>query len=316
MPIRNEAAFIERSLGAVLAQDYPSDRVEVLIADGMSEDQTRAIIASMPGTDRVQVIDNPERIQSFGLNRIIPLARGEIIIRVDGHTILELDYVRQCVDLLLNTDAANVGGAMNPVGTTRIGKAIAAAGKSAFAVPTAFHVSQKQQYTDTVYLGAWHKRIFDQVGLYNTELEVNEDYELNYRIRRAGNKILFSPRIHSVYYGRQTLPALARQYFRYGLWKVHTLRQHPRSLKLRHVIAPLFVAGLVIGPLLVFLNPVFLSWWLFGIGVYLLLNASFSMLVALRDGLGLLPFLPFVFLTLHLAWGSGFWVELLTVRKA
>lgn len=315
MPIRNEAGFIQRSLGAVLAQDYPPDRIEVLIADGMSDDQTRAMIAAMPGTDRVRVIDNPGRIQAIGLNLIIPQARGEIILRVDGHTILALDYVRQCVDLLLTTHAANVGGAMDPVGITLIGKAIAAAGKSAFAVPTAFHVSQTEQFTDTVYLGAWRKTTLDQVGLYDPAFAVNEDYELNYRIRQAGGKILFSPKIRSVYYGRQTLNALARQYFRYGRSKIRTLRQHPGSLKPRHLVAPLFVLGLVMGLLLGLLHPLFLTLWLTGVGLYGLLNALFSVRVALRSGLSLLPFLPLVFLTLHLAWGIGFWVGLLTVRK-
>src|SRR5690606_22643995 len=204
---------------------------------------------------RVRIFPNPERIQSAGLNIVIPQAQGKYVIRIDGHTIIAPDYVRRCVELLEETGAHNVGGAMDPAGITPMGKAIAAAGKSPFAVPSAFHVSSTPQFTDTVYLGAWPRQVFDQVGLYNTKVGVNEDYELNYRIRQAGGKIYFSPEIKSVYYGRQTLSALARQYFRYGKSKVKTLANHPKSLRPRQLIAPVFVAGLMLGPLLCLLMP-------------------------------------------------------------
>ena len=109
MPVRNEAAFIERSLGAVLAQDYPSDRCEIIIADGMSDDDTRAIIQRLPGSERIRILDNPRRLQAPGLNLALAAARGDVIIRVDGHTIIAPDYVTQCVGALHETGAANVG---------------------------------------------------------------------------------------------------------------------------------------------------------------------------------------------------------------
>lgn len=311
LPIRNEAAFIAECLGAVLAQDYPPDRLEILVADGMSDDNTLEIIRSLPGAERVTIIPNPDRIQAAGLNRAIEQASGEIIVRVDGHAIIAPDYVRMCVETLQSTGADNVGGAMNPVGITPMGKAIAAAGKSPFAVPTAFHVSQTPQYTDTVYLGAWHRTLFDRIGLFDERFVINQDYELNYRIREAGGKIYFTPAIRSIYYGRQTLRALWRQYFRYGKGKVRTLRKHPASLRPRQLVAPVFVAGLIGGAVLgVFSEPLRLL-WLVGIALYLLLSLAFSWKAARAAERSLFWRLPLVFLTIHLAWGVGFWVGLL-----
>jgi succinoglycan biosynthesis protein ExoA len=315
LPIRNEEAFIARCLGAILSQDYPPERMEILVADGMSDDRTLDIIRAMPGANRVRVIPNQRRIQAAGLNEMIRQAKGEAIIRVDGHTIIATDYVRQCVLALRETKASNVGGAMDPVGTTWLGKAIAAAGKSAFAVPTAFHVSRKPQITDTVYLGAWPRCVFDKLGGYNEGVGVNEDYELNYRIRASGGLIYFVPSIHSAYYGRQTLGALAKQYFRYGRSKVKTLREHPRSVRLRHLVAPGLVAALIGSLVASLLIPMALILWLSIISLYAICVVGASVLSASRYGWNLLPLLPVVFLTIHFAWGIGFWVEIVAPRQ-
>jgi glycosyltransferase involved in cell wall biosynthesis len=315
MPIRNESAFIARSLGAVLAQEYPSELMEILVADGMSDDDTRQIIAAMPGAERVCVFDNPRRIQSAGLNEAIRQAKGDIIVRVDGHTIIAPDYVRQCVDALRATGADNVGGAMDPVGLTDTGKAIAAAGKSPFAVPTAFHVSATPQFTDTVYMGAWPRAVFEKVGFFREDFIANEDYEHNVRIRAAGGKIFFSPQIRSVYYGRQTLLALAHQYYRYGKSKVGTLREHPSSIRPRQLVAPLFVAGLIAGVPLSWLSSLLRALWWAGLLAYGVANLLFSWKAAVRLEPQIAWRVPLAFFTVHLAWGIGFWVELLKIDR-
>ncbi|MFN8530444.1 MAG: glycosyltransferase family 2 protein [Anaerolineae bacterium] len=311
MPVRNEESFIERSLGAVLAQDYPADRIEVLIADGMSDDRTREIVRALDVDHRVTILDNPARIQSAGMNQAIEAAKGDILIRVDGHTIIAPDYVRECVSALAETGAQNVGGPMNPVGITPMGKAIAAAGKSSFAVPSAFHVSQKAQFTDTVYMGAWPKSLFATVKGYDEALVINEDYELNVRIRKAGGKLYFTPKIQSQYYGRQTLGALAKQYYRYGIGKTETLRLHPGSLRPRQLVAPAFVVGLIGGAVLSLISVWFFALWLLGIAAYLALALIFTIKAAGTRDLGLLWRMPLVFATIHLSWGVGFWVGLL-----
>ena len=310
MPIRNEEAFISRSLEAVLNQDYPQDRLEILIADGMSDDGTVEKIRNLPGNDRVRIIRNPERIQAAGMNKAILQASGEIILRVDGHTVIAPDYVRQCVSALAATNAQNVGGPMNPIGTTPMGKAIAAAGKSPFAVPTAFHVSQQAQYTDTVYMGAWPRHVLERLGGFNEQFGANEDYELNYRIRKDGGKIYFTPAIQSHYYGRQTLELLAQQYFRYGKSKTRTLRTHPASVRPRHLVAPLFVAGLCLGGVLGLILPLAQFAWLFCILLYCFANLFYSWKTASESGWETLWRLPLVFLTIHLSWGLGFWAGL------
>lgn len=314
MPIRNEADFIERSLGAVLGQDYPRHRYEILIADGMSTDNTLSIIQQLDEQDQVRIIPNEGIIQAIGMNNAIRIAQGQIIIRVDGHTIIAPDYIRSCVQTLQETGAANVGGGMYPQGITPMGQAIALAGRSRFAVPSAFHVSNRPAYTDTVYMGAWQRNALEAVNGFDESLAINEDYELNYRIRQQGGRIYFSPAIRSEYYGRQTLRALARQYFRYGRYKIRVLKQHPRSVRPRQVVAPAFVAALIFGGLLAPWVRLIRWLWLLIILTYTSLNIAVSWQLARRHQGEHRTRLPLVFLTIHMAWGIGFWVGLFDSR--
>ncbi|HVU11789.1 MAG TPA: glycosyltransferase family 2 protein [Phototrophicaceae bacterium] len=308
MPVRNEAEWIARSVGAVLAQDYPPEQVEILLADGCSDDQTVSIVQGLRDASRVRVLANPQRIQSAGLNRALAAASGDVIVRVDGHTVIAPDYLRCCVETLRLTGAECVGGSIEPVGLTTMGRIIAAASKSPFAVPTIFRVSRRSQDVDTVYLGAWPRRVFDAGLRFDENLIANEDYEFNYRLRHAGGHIFFSTELCSEYHGRQSLPALARQYFRYGFWKPKTLIKHPSSLRLRQLAAPALIAFLILCVFLSGLNPTIRVLGLSGAALYLVTNLAFSLSVAWRDNWWMLPRLPLVFLTIHLCWGSGFWL--------
>jgi len=160
MPVRNEASFIERSLGAVLAQDYPRDRIEVIVADGLSTDATREIIEALAEQHpNLGLVDNPGKIVSTGLNAALRVARGEIIIRVDGHTVIAPDYCRQCVEALRQPGVDNVGGRMIAVSDGSFGRAVALATCSRFGIGNArFHYSDREELVDTVYLGASMKR--------------------------------------------------------------------------------------------------------------------------------------------------------------
>lgn len=312
MPVRNEAQFIELSLNAVLHQDYPAERMEILVADGESDDGTVERIQALPGAERVRIVPNSRRIQSAGLNAALRQARGDIIIRVDGHTVIAPDYVRQCVAALRQTGAHSVGGSIAPVGMTDQGKAIAAACASAFAVPAAFHANQTAGCpTDTVYMGAWPRWVLERVGGFDERLPINEDYDLNYRIRQSGGTIYLVPAIRSRYFGRQTLGALARQYFRYGYGKISMLRKSPGSLRPRQLVAPAFV-GVVIGGLpFSLVGPALLLLWLAVLISYLVVSLAFSIRIAKRTSYLLLWRLPLVFATIHLSWGLGFWYGLL-----
>ena len=311
MPVRNEEAFIAHSLGAVLTQDYPPEFTEILIADGASEDQTVAIIQSLPDAERIRIIPNLQRTQAAGLNLAIKQAKGDIIVRVDGHTIIAPDYLRQCVAALQETTACNVGGSINPVGITRMGLAIASATRQPFAVPGPFHRCPQAQYADTVYLGAWPRWVFQQIGGFDERLAPNEDYELNYRLRQAGGKIYLSPTIRSDYFGRQTLRALARQYFHYGKAKISTLKKHPASLRLRQIVAPGFLGALVTSLPCALFTPSLLVCSLLILAAYLAANLIFSLSAARQAGYNLIWRISLAFCIIHLAWGAGFWVGLL-----
>lgn len=312
MPIRNEGAFIARSLGAVLAQDYPSERMEVIVADGMSGDGTRAVIQSLQSRQpNLRMIDNPGRIVPSALNAAIRRAEGEIIVRVDGHTEIASDYVSQCVADLLGTEADNVGGRMVAVGRESLGEAVALATSSPFGVGGArFHYSHREEWVDTVYMGAWRKEIFDRVGLFDEEQVRNQDDEFNYRIRKHGGRILLSPRIKSKYTVRNRLGSLWRQYFQYGYWKVRVLQKHPRQMRPRQ-FAPLTLVATLLGTGLLAcffpLGRILLA--LVG-GAYVIANLAASILTARKGGWRQLPLLPVVFATLHLSYGLGFLIGL------
>jgi succinoglycan biosynthesis protein ExoA len=312
MPILNEATSLPQSLEAVMNQDYPSELLEILVIDGGSTDNTLAIIQAMSqNCPRVRMLPNPRRITPSSLNVGILAATGDIIVRVDGHTAIAPDYVSQCVSSLVQGKADNVGGLMCPIGTTYVGQGVALAISSPFGVgDSKFHYSPQEQYVDTVYLGAYWRKAFDQIGLFDETLPINQDYELNYRLRRAGGKILLNPAVQSTYTPRSTLSSLWRQYFRYGQGKVRTLQKHPESLRWRQAVPPLFV-GAFLGTLggAIFwprLRPIFT----FIAGCYLLANIVASTIVAIRGGWRYWPVLPLIFAIIHFGWGLGFWIGL------
>jgi succinoglycan biosynthesis protein ExoA len=310
MPVRNEAEIIERALGAVLAQDYPAACMEVVVVDGLSTDQTVALARSAAdGDPRVKVLTNPGRIQSCGINVGLRAARGDVIVRVDGHTIIARDYLSWCVYHLRETGAECVGGPLRFTGLTPTGKAIAAAYRSPFCVPSRYRISRRAEYADTVYLGAWPRHVFDQIGGFDEALAINEDYEFSYRIRRAGGRIFLTPDIYSDYYGRQTFRALWRQFFHYGRWKLRMLARYPDSVRPRQVIAPAFVAALTGGALLAPLNRRIARLWALVVISYGIANLVASLKQVRRDGYDRFPRLPAVFACVHLGWGSGFLIE-------
>ena len=247
MPIRNEQEFISRSLGAVLAQDYPPDRYEVLVADGMSLDATRDIVRSTAGERNATILDNPGQIAPSALNVGIAEAAGEIIARVDGHTEIAQDYVRKSVEALARTGADCVGGRMDPVGQNSFGRAVAVATSNRFSLGgSRFHYATEEVETDSVYMGVYAKPVFSRIGLFDEELVRNQDDEFNYRLRSAGGRVVLVPGIRSTYYNRATPGALLRQYFQYGLWKVRVIQKLPGQMRLRHVVPSGFVFSLIL----------------------------------------------------------------------
>ncbi|MFN0279992.1 MAG: glycosyltransferase family 2 protein [Pyrinomonadaceae bacterium] len=308
MPVFNEGNFIRRSLGALVNQSYSHDRMEIIVAEGLSTDNTRALIIEIASESSVPVIvvDNPKQIAPSGLNRALAIAKGDIIVRTDGHTIVEADYVSECVEALKRTDAGNVGGKMNAVSEGSIGNSITLATSSKFGIGNArFHYSDREEYVDTVYLGAWPRRIFEQYGLFNEELVRNQDDEFNYRIRANGEKILLSPKIKSKYFSRSTFKSLWRQYFQYGYWKVRVLQMHPKQMSLRQFVPAALVLSLILTSILSLLGP--LGTWAFlaVLSSYVISNIAASFLTA-KTHFALIPLISLGFAILHFSYGFGF----------
>src|SRR5262245_8865207 len=252
MPVRQEAAFIRRSLGCVLAQDYPAERLEILVADGRSTDGTReAVLELQAQRPQLRLIDNPGLVVPTGLNAALRQATGEIIVRVDGHTEVASDYVRQCVLSLRATGADNVGGRMNAVGDGAFGEAVALASSTPFGVGNArFHYSIRDEWVDTVYMGAWPRSVFARIGVFDEELVRDQDDEFNYRLLEQGGRIWLSQNIRSRYTNRITPRALGRQYFQYGYWKVRVMQKHKKQVRLRQFVPAAFVATVAVSTLL------------------------------------------------------------------
>ena len=307
MPVRNEARYIARSLAAVLGQDYPRERLEVLLVDGLSGDETRRIASEFAARDnRLTVLDNPAQIVPTALNRAIRAAHGEIIIRVDGHAVIAPDYIRRCVQALAEVDAECAGGAWRTVGETWVARGIALAQSSPFGVGDArFRTGGAAQFVDTVPFGAYRRRVFERIGLFDEELVRNQDDEFNLRLTRSGGKIWMDPAIRCDYYARGTLRGLWKQYFEYGLWKARVIRKHGRPAALRHLVPALFVLALV--------NSVIASLWLQSpvpCLVLVALYAGASLLAtaaaSARRGWTLAPMLPPAYAAMHFGYGIGF----------
>lgn len=241
VPVLDEEKHIGACLDAIAAQTY-GHIVEVLVVDGGSTDATRELAGVRPG---VRVIDNPRRIQAAALNIALAEAKGEIFVRVDGHCEIAPDYVERCVEALELTGAAMVGGAMTPRAARPVQRGIAAAMSSRLgAGPARFHTGGPSCRVDTVYLGAYRTEIARDVGGYAEDVGVNEDAEFAIRMRARG-AVWFDETIRSTYVPRSSVPAVAKQFYRYGRSRAATVRKHPRSLAGRQLVAPLLVLGLL-----------------------------------------------------------------------
>jgi len=305
IPCFNEERHIEACLEDVFAQDYPAESIEILIGDGMSSDRTREILDSIaerhPG--RVRVIDNPRRLQAAAMNAMIEAAKGEVIIRMDVHARYARDYVSQCVAVLEETGADNVGGAQRAIGETWFQRALCAALESPLGVGGAsYRSADSEGYVDTVFLGAFRKKVFETVGGYDAGAITNEDAELNQRILRAGGKVFLSKKIVVHYFPRDSFKSLAKQYFRYGKGRARTLLKHKRFPKVRPVLPFLMVVGgvtvLVVPPL----QPIAP----FAFGLYGAASIIEAVRVSRRHSLALAPVVAAIFPVLHASHGIGF----------
>lgn len=308
LPVLNESKYIERCVKSLMNNTYDRQKVEILVVDGGSNDGTREIVTKLASEDRrVRLIDNPGRILAAGINIGIESARGDVLIRMDGHAEAEKDFIEMNIEVLNeHSDAWCVGGAITTINQTYTGKVIAAAMSCPVGVGDArFRTGNYEGYSDTVAFGAYRKELFEKIGLLDENLLRTEDDDLHFRLRQAGGKIYISRKIRSKYFPRSSIVKVWRQYFQYGYWRIPTIMKHSQPATVRQVVPVLFVLGwivLIIGALL--WQP---AWYVLVAyaGLYIIGLLAGAILAIKKNGFGVGIATPIVFPILHFGYGIG-----------
>lgn len=305
IPALNEEEFLGDCLDSVLAQDYPT--LQILVVDaGSTDDTVRVVQRRIAADDRVELLHNSRRNIPSSLNMALDHAHGSWLVRVDAHSTVDSTYVRTAVDWLREGSWAGVGGRKDGIGRTSAGRAIAAAMGSRFGVGNStYHHGTTVQEVDHLPFGAYPVDVVRRIDGWDEQLVANEDFEFDYRLRQAGMRLLFDPRIVIRWQCRQSIGELYRQYHRYGKGKVDVARIHPESMRLRHACPPAFVAYALIGALLNTHRP---ARWLALVSPYAIAVVAASLATSRRlDSTGDRVKLPLAFVAMHIGWGVGFW---------
>lgn len=306
IPALDEAAHIERCVRSVLSQEVDGG-LQVIVVDGRSQDGTASLAREAGAT----VVDNAARGIPAGLNRGLEAAQGDVIVRFDAHAEMPAGYVAACLRAIdEERDAGSVGGWREPRGRGPWGRALAAALGSPLGVGHALiwrrpAPGSGRRDVEHVPLGCFRAETLRAVGGWREELQTNEDFDLDHRLRRAGSRVVFDPEIWSVYYARESLGAIARQYWRYGRWKAAMLVSAPESLQPRQLAPPALVATVLAAGSSTRVGPAARR--------ALVVYAGVLCAAAGRSDAGwrLAPVLA----TMHLSWGAGLLRGLATLGR-
>ncbi len=304
MPAYNEEKFIATCIASVQAQDYPAELIEILVADGRSTDKTRDILAELSANDsRIKLVDNPARLQAAGLGQMVKQAQGDVIVRMDVHCEYAPDYVRKCVETLERTGADNVGGAQRAKAKTLFQRALCAALTSPFGTGgVKYRSGDAEGFVDTVFLGAFRRKVFETVGLWDPKAITNEDAELNQRILDSGGQIYLSRDIVVHYFPRDSFKTLAKQYYKYGRGRARTLIKlgtFPTLRPLGPFVMTCGAAALVALPPLWPIAPA-------AFATYALITGAEAVRVSKGLGPAAIPLTWAMFPVLHASHGVGF----------
>lgn len=324
---RNEEDSIAKCIHAIIEQDYPNDKLELLIVDGCSDDNTVGVVAQIAKKRKFQVkiFNNDKIIQSSAWNIGISESSGEIVLIVSAHSFIDKDYVKNAVHYLEKTEAEIVGGPMVVKGGGYIGETIGFIHHCKFGIGVGkFHDISFEGYVDTVYLTCYGRSIVEKIGYYDERLIRNQDIEFNSRVRNHSGKIYLTPELKSYYSCRDTLKGLWNQNFSNGQWNIYTSFIIPGTLSWRHFVPLLFVGTLIVSGILSLIG------WLLGMDTfallsflvfvtinisYTLISLFFSFRISFEKGLKYFPILPIAFLTLHFSYGLGSIFGLITTPK-
>ena len=302
LTVINEALHLRAAIKAALSSNYQGE-LEVILAVGPSTDETWQIAKELAEQDsRITVLENISGRTPSGLNAALKIAKNQIVVRIDGHSEIDKEYIRKAVETLKETGAVNVGGIMFAQGTTSFEKAVAVAMRSQIGVGSSrFHVGGEAGPTDTVYLGVFQKSALDAVGGYDERFTRAQDWELNYRLRKNGGVVYFDPELKVIYRPRSSLKKLALQYFEYGRWRRAVVRQHSRTINFRYLAPPLNMILQVVSLVLaLFASSLFL------IPIISYLGAITLASLIIGKGLAQRIYLPIVLIFMHFCWGFGF----------
>jgi glycosyltransferase involved in cell wall biosynthesis len=302
LPLLNEADHLEESIHSILSQDYLGE-IEIILAIGPSHDETEKIAQQLAHKDsRIIIVANPSGRTASALNLAVAASHYSIIVRVDGHSQIPNNYLTLVSSILQETGAVNVGGVMDAQGRTLFERGVARAMKSALGVGASrFHTGGAAGEVDTVYLGAFRKEALLAAGGFDERFTRAQDWELNFRLRSAGGKIYFDPRLVVTYRPRSSVLALAKQYFNYGRWRRVVSRTHQGTINYRYLAPPVAVLG---SSLSILMSLFFSTIFIIPVAIYLtfILLASFR----IARSIGEIICMPLILLTMHISWGIGF----------
>lgn len=312
MPVRNEEKFIVSVVEAVFEQDYPADRLELLVVDGMSTDRTRALVQEIQKRrSNVRLIDNPGRIVPTGFNAALGQAAGEVIVRMDGHCEYPHNYVSLVVQFREESGADNFGGVLEPIGDSWTQRCICMAYHSRVGIGGAalkgHNGMEVQHEVDAVHGGCWLLHRLREVNGMDEEMVRNQDDELSFRLRKSGGKVMQSTALRVRYHVRNSFRQLFSQFAQYGYWKVRVVRKHPQQASLRHFVPGAFVALVLLtaicAPFVTAAAWGFVGLWFF----YFVGTGGASLLQFLGSGSpGLWPGTVVALLMMHVGYGIGF----------
>lgn len=313
VPCYNEEKTIRHLLSAVYQQTYPRAQVELVIADGMSTDRTRDLIHAFQQEHAdlsVIVVDNEVRNIPSALNQAIRASSGEIVVRLDAHSMPIPEYVERCVAAHLAGKGDNVGGVweIRPGAETWIAESISHAAAHRLGVGDAmYRLKASAGAVDTVPFGSFKRSLVETIGFFDETLLANEDYEFNTRVRTSGGTVWLDPSIRSIYFSRSSISTLAAQYWRYGFWKWRMLKRYPQTLRWRQALPPLFVLSLIVLSVLSLVHALFFYLFAAQMIVYFSVLFLAGMKLAIeKNRLPLLVGLPLAIATMHVSWGAGF----------
>tara|TARA_Y100000590_G_scaffold122430_1_gene140146 strand:- start:9 stop:1010 length:1002 start_codon:yes stop_codon:yes gene_type:complete len=309
IPTLNEEKYLEQTILSLLSNDYPSNKFEILLIDGLSKDNTLVIAQRLAKKfSNIRLMSNPKIYQSAALNIGIKESKGDFIIRADAHAIYDKNYIRSTIDLLQKNEYSNVGPVQVSIGRTLVEKAIAKAMNSKIGMGNAKYRLDKREVFEvkSVWLGAWKKETLIKINGFNENLPISEDFDLNYRLRRSGSKIAASNSIKAMYLVRKSLKGLFKQFYKYGFWKIKFLMTYPEEFQLRWLAPPILVFALFFSILLV----KFISWSIFLpiAYIFILFLITFYFMIKSNSFKDLISsvILCLVFPVIHISWGVGF----------